>query len=148
MLVLSLGNPQCAVKRGALGDVGKTLISADYHHFLVIKNGGRVIKAKHNIPVITRATEYIGSIGSNTGVYRRFVSIAAEADHECAQLEAALDLAIMRTSNSGSVLALAESACLVETSEQEEAWQRAYEKLLAGAEYKSVEEALVALKGH
>ena len=143
-----MGNPQCAVKRGALGDIGKTFVSADYHHFLVIQNGGKVIKAKHNIAVITRGTEYIGSLGSNTGVYRKIVQVASEADHECEKLEALLDLAIMRRTDSMTIVALAEGACRIETPAQEEAWQKAYDTMLEGAEYASVEEALEILKGH
>ena len=147
MLLLSLGNSQCVVKREALGEVGKTLVSADYHHFLVIKNGAKVIKAQYNIAVITRATEYIGSLGSNTGLYREIVRVAADADHECEKLEAVLDLAIMRSSNSMTIVALAESACRIETPAQEEAWQKAYDLMLEGAEYSSVEEGLAVLRG-
>ena len=147
MLLLSLGNPQCEVKRQALGEIGKTFVSADYHHFLVIRNGGRIVKAKYNLPVITRATEYIGSLGSNTGVYREIARVAAETDHECERLEAVLDLAIVRTSNPRSILALAESACRLETPAHEEAWQKAYDTLLEGAEYPSVEEAIAIMRG-
>jgi hypothetical protein len=129
-------------KLSALGDVGQTLVEADYHYLAIVECGGRVLKAKHNLPVIRRAAEYIATTGSNTQVYRQIARLAAQADHECERLEAVLDLAVRRTSESRPILTLAAMACAPLTPEQDAAWQRIYDALAVSAEYPSVEAAL------
>ena len=126
----------------ALGDVGKTLVSADCNQVPVVRCGAELFKAEHNIDIVTRAADYLVAVGGNTSVFLEIARIAAEADDECPRLNDVLDLAVMKQSESMRVLALAGSACSLRTQEQVAAWNREYEYLAASAEYASVEEGL------
>ena len=148
MMIFFLVNPKYSQKRKALGEAGKTLVTADHHHVLVAEGGKRLLEADFNLAVITRANTYIANIGSNTTVFQEIARVAAEADHECERLEAVLDLAVMSTSEAGRILALAESACHVAVEDQEAAWQEAYDFMLTRAEYPSVEVAEESQMGH
>lgn len=145
LALIALLSPQLQPKREALGTVIGSLFTGGNHPLAVLESSGRVITARHNLPVITRATEYTATLGSNTSVYREVVRIAAAADGECPRLEKVLDLAVVRQSDSQRIVALAEAACSDQTPEQEAAWQRSYDALWATAMYPSVEAALVAM---
>jgi hypothetical protein len=148
LLIFSLANPNYSEKRGALSTVGKSLFTSNYHHYLVAESAGQILQAQYNLAVIARASQYIGSLGSNTTTYRKIASIAAEADHECSRLELVLDLAVMTTSDSSNVLALGESACRIKSVEDELLWQKAYDLMLERAEFSSLEIALEKQKAH
>jgi hypothetical protein len=148
LLLFFFANPDYAAKRTALGSVGHTLINAKHHQAVIVEGGGRAFKAKYNLPVIARATEYMGTLGSGTSVYREIVRIAAEADQEYPRFEAVLDLAVRSTPNSQRVLALAESVCRIDSQEDEANWQAAYDAMLEMAEYPSVEVAVASQKMH
>ena len=90
LLLFFFANPNYAAKRTALGSVGHTLINAKHHQSVIVEGGGRAFKAKYNFPVIARATEYMGTLGSGTSVYREIVRIAAEADQEYPSVEVAV----------------------------------------------------------
>ena len=143
--LIALLSPQLQPKREALGTVIGSLFTGANHPLAVLESSGRVIAARHNLPVIARATEYIATLGSNTSVYREVARIAAAADGECPRLEKVLDLAVVRQSDSQRIVALAEAACGIQTPEQVAAWQRSYDALWATAMYPSVEAALVAM---
>ncbi len=142
-ILISFLNPRMAGKRHALGSVGHSLVTANHHHGMVLLGGRMVMDAEFNLPVIARATEYMGHFGTNTGVYRQIAEIAAEADCECLRLEDVLDLAVRKESDTPYVLELARRACTLTGPEEEEAWQQAYESLLATAEYASLDEAML-----
>ena len=129
-------------KGRALGDVGGTLVSADCNYVPVVKCGGVVLKAQYNIDVIARAAEYLVAVGGNTQVFMEIARIAADTDSECPRLDEVLDLAVMKHSESVRVLALAKSACLLQTEEQVAGWQHEFDALAASAEYASVEAGL------
>ena len=137
-------SPGCERKRTALGEVGGTLLEADRHQAAILEGGARVLKARHNLGVVTRATEYMSAFGSNTGVFRDIAGVAADADRECALLDTVLTLAARSTSESRIIVRLAELACAVEGTPQEEAWWAAYDEMAARAAYPSVEAALAA----
>jgi hypothetical protein len=145
LALIVLFSPHLQPKREALGTVIGSLFTGANHPLAVLESSGRVITSRHNLPVITRATEYIATLGSNTSVYREVARIAAAADGECPRLEKVLDLAVVRQSDSQRIVALAEAACSGQTPEQEAAWQRSYDALWATAMYPSVEAALVAM---
>ena len=139
LVLFFLFNPRYAEKRGALGEATKTLLTADHHHALVAEGGARVLAADHNLAVVTRANRYIATFGSQTSVYRKIADIAAEADHECPLLEEVLDLAVRSVSDVNPILALAESACWVDSPEDEAAWREVYDLADARAAYPTVE---------
>ena len=148
LLIFSLANPNYSEKRGALSTVGKNLFTSNYHHFLVAESAGQILKAQYNLAVIARASQYIGSLGSNTATYRKIAHIAAEADHECGRLEQVLDLAVMTTSDCSNVIALGESACRIKSAEDGILWQKAYDLMLGRTEFSSVEIAIEKQKAH
>lgn len=137
--------PRLEDKRNALGRITGFLFNSENHPLAVIESGGLVISAQHNFSVITRATEYIATLGSNTLVFKEIVRIAANTSHECPRLERMLDLAVVCQSDSKRVIALAAEACKIETAEEESAWQEAYDALWDSADFASVEAALSAL---
>lgn len=141
-VVVVIGSPRLGERWAGLRSVGGSLLTADSNQFPIAKCTGLVLSAEHNTAVVTRAAEYMAHFGSNTPVFLRIAEIAAEAEEECPRLEQVLDLAIMRSSESMTVLELASSACRLETPEEEAAWQRLYDEMLAGAEYSSPQEAL------
>lgn len=142
-LLISFVSPHMADKRRALGSVGHTLATANQHHAMVLLGGRLIMNAEFNLPVIARATEYMGRFGTNTGVYHQIAEIAAEADHECPRLEDVLDLAVRKETDTPYVLDLARRACTLEGPDEEAAWQQAYESLSATAEYASLEDAII-----
>ena len=148
LLVALLTLPNYSAKRSALGSVGRSLFTAHGHQLCIIESGGRILKAKYNLSVITRANEYIATLGSNTLVYRSIARVAADTDCECELLDSVLDLAVVRRSESRTIIALAESACRIETEKQRENWQEVYDEMLAGAEYPSVDIALTSMRMH
>ena len=133
-------------KGRALSDVGGTLVSADCNYGPVVDCGGVVLRAKHNLNVVTRAADYLVAVGGNTKVFMEIARIAADAEAECPRLNEVLDLAVMKRSESMHVLALARSACRLQTEEQIAQWQRVYDELAASAEYTSVEAGLESRK--
>ena len=139
-----LESPEFEANREALGSVGSTLVKAKYHHAVVLESGGRAIQARHNLQIISRATEYMGTLGSGTTVFREIARIASEADQEYPRYEAVLDLAVRSTSNAKRILAIAESVCRIESPEDEMKWQAAYDDMLASAEFSSVEVAVAS----
>ena len=148
LLLFFFANPNYAEKRRALGSVGHTLINAKHHQAVIIEGGGHAFRAQYNLALIARATEYIGTLGSGTSVYREIARIASEADRECSRFEDVLDLAVRSTSNSQGVLALAESVCRIDGPEDEAKWQAAYDAMLEIAEYPSVEVAVASQEMH
>ena len=128
----------------ALGDVGGTLVSADCNYVPVVQCGAVVLKAEHNVDVITQAADYLVAVGGNTQVFMEIAKVAANAEAECPRLDKVLDLAVMKQSESVRVLALARSACGVQTEEQVAQWESEYEALVATAEYASVEAGLAS----
>ncbi|MEN8006415.1 MAG: hypothetical protein ABFS42_05335 [Candidatus Krumholzibacteriota bacterium] len=144
LIFFFLASPHFESKRKALGTVGKTLVSAPYHQAVIVEGGSRVLTAQHNLKTIARATEYMGTFGSGTLVFREIARIAAEADKECLLLESVLDLAARSTSESQRILALAETACMVEGTSDEAAWMAAYEEMAARAQYPSVAAAIAS----
>lgn len=147
LVLLGFSTPEFGEKYGALGSVGHTLLDARRDQGHILQVGGALVGARHNLDVVTRAARYISEIGSNTRVFRGIAEVAAEADEECERLDAVLDLAVMRTSESMTILALARSACNLETPEQEAQWQAVYDAMLADAEYPTLEAALAAQTG-
>jgi hypothetical protein len=139
LILFFLLSPDFAEKRGALGASIKTLVTADHHHALVAEGGTRVLKADHNLAVITRANRYIATFGSQTSVYRKIAEIAAAADHECPLLEEVLDLAVRSVSDVAPILELAEKACWVDSPEDEAIWREVYDMMEARAAYPTVE---------
>lgn len=137
-------SPEFASKRGALSSVGGTLVKAPYHQAVIVEGGVRVLEAEFNLETIARATEYMGTFGSGTGVYREIARIASEAEQDCPLLEEVLDLAARSISDAGHILSLAERACAVEGSEGEAAWRTEFEQLAEHAHYPSVEAAIAA----
>lgn len=133
-------------KVGALGGVGDTLISADCNQVQVVKCGAVVLHAEHNVDIVVRAADYLVAVGGNTRVFMEIARIAADASDECPLLSEVLDLAVMKQSESMRVLALAKSACNLQTEEQIFAWRREYEALVATAEYSSVDAGLASRK--
>ena len=129
-------------KIGGITSVGRTLIDADSNYISVVEFSPFVVRARHNIPLITRAADYSVAVGANTQVFLTIARIASEADCECERLDSVLDLAVVKRSETNRILGLAMSACGLETPEQIEAWQKAYNEVLETAEYSSVEEAL------
>jgi hypothetical protein len=105
----------------------------------VAEGGTRVLKADHNLAVITRANRYIATFGSQTSVYRKISEFAAEADHECPLLEEVLDLAVRSVSDVAPILELAEKACWVDSPEDEAIWREVYDMMEARAAYPTVE---------
>jgi hypothetical protein len=148
LLLFFFVNPNYAAKRAALGSVGHTLVNAKHHQAVIIEGGGHAFRAKYNLTVIARATEYMGTLGSGTSVYREIARIASEADRECTRFEAVLDLAVRSTSNSQRVLVIAESVCKIDNQEDEANWQAAYDAMLEIAEYPSVEAAVASQEMH
>ncbi len=142
MVVFIISSPQFKRKAGALGSVGQTLINADCNYIPVVECGGIAMQAEFNLQVITQAAEYLEAVGGNTQVFLTIARIASETQEECPRLASLLDLAVMKTSESMTIIALAESACRIETPEHEEAWQSVYHTMLESAEYSSVAEAL------
>lgn len=139
-----LFSPQFETKRNALFSVGNTLVEAPYHQAVIVEGGGRALKAKYNHATIARATEYMGTFGSGTRVYREIARIASEADMECPLLDQVLDLAARSTRDAGAILALAERACEVQGTGGEADWLAEFEVLSQWAEYPSVEAAIAA----
>lgn len=139
-----VANPRFEAKREALGAVGSTLLSAKYHHAVILQGGARVLGARYNLQTIARATQYMATFGSNTLVFKEIARIAAEADRECALLDSVLDLAARSSSESQRILSLAESACRVEGAEDEAVWSAAYADMAANAQYPSVAAALAS----
>lgn len=148
LLLFFFANPNYAAKRTALGSIGHTLVNSKYHQAVIIEGGGRAFRAQYNLAVIARGTEYMGTLGSGTSVYREIVRIASEADRECTRFGDVLDLAVRLTSHSQRVLALAESVCKIDSQEDEVIWQAAYDGMLEIAVYPSVEVAVASQKMH
>lgn len=141
-------SPTVRTRANALRAVGWTLVTAHRNHAPVAGCAGLVIGANHNVSVITRAADYIVAVGSNTSVFIEIADIAANADRECPRLGEVLELGVRKQSESGRILALARSACRVETAEEVAAWQREFDAVAATAEYPSVEAALSAFEVH
>ena len=143
-LLFFFANPNYAEKRTALGSVGHTRISAKHHQAVIVEGGGFAFRGQHNLKVIARATEYMGTLGPRTSLYREIARIAADADREYARYDAILDLAVRSTTNSQRVLALAESVQRIDSPENEAVWQAAYDAMLEMAEYPTVEVAVAS----
>ncbi|MFO7652742.1 MAG: hypothetical protein R6X25_02865 [Candidatus Krumholzibacteriia bacterium] len=137
--------PQLAQRRAAIASIFDELRGGDNHHIRVVECGGLAFRAPYNHAVIERAAHYVATLGSNTSVYMAIARIAANAPAECPRLAAVLDLAVMRQSESQAIVELARRACRFTSPADEQAWQRAYESLVATAEYPSVEMALSKL---
>lgn len=138
--------PQLAEKRAALVDVGRRLLHTGSHQLPIAECAGLIARAKHNVPVIERAADYMGTIGSGTSVFRDIARIAADSDIETDRLDKVLDLAVLKTSDTSQILSLARTACRIETDEQAEAWEKAYRSVLATADFASLEEAVETRK--
>ncbi len=115
--------PSVRTKLGALGSVGKTVVTADKHWLPAFQCGSIVLRAEYNHAVIEKAARYVAEYGHNTQVFMSIAKMAAAADKECPLLGEVLDLAAVKTSESMSVIALAEAALKVETPEQESRWR-------------------------
>lgn len=139
-----LAAPQFEGKRTAFGEVGSTLLDSDYHQVPIAASGLSALQADYNHDVIVRAAEYMKVFGSNTSVFRAIAKIAASADRECPQLALVLDLAARSNSDTARILALAESACEIQSSADQAVWQAHYDQVSEIAIYPSVEAALAA----
>ena len=148
VVLFFLINPKFEAKRGALNSVWNTLRKAPAHQAVVIEGGGLAFQAQYNLRVISRATEYIGTLGTGTSIYREIARIAAEDNQENIRYEAVLDLAVRSTSESGHILELARSVSRIDSPEDEAMWQEAYDQMLLRAEYPSVEIAIERQKMH
>jgi len=137
--------PLARDKVEALGDVARTVGDAGMHQAVVIQCGGKVFRAKHNLDVITRVAGYVATIGSNTGVYMAVADAAADAPAECPVLDELLDLALMKQSESATLIGLIETACREKSPDEMERWQATYRRLHDQREYLTVEDALAAL---
>jgi len=144
LVVVVATTPQLAQRVGAMGSIWKEAVGSDKHLVPIIQCGNLALRAEHNHAVIERAAHYAATMGSGTKVFMDIARAAAAAESECPRLDEVLDLAVRRTSESYRIIALAESACRIETPVQEAAWQQYYDDLLAGAEYGSIAEALAA----
>jgi hypothetical protein len=147
LVLLGFSTPEFGQKYRALGSVGHTLLSSSRHQAPILKCGSFLISARYNVDVVTRCAEYISTVGSNKRVFLEIAEVAAEADRDYPRLDDVLDLAVMRSSESMTVIALARSVCRLETAEQEEQWQAVYDAMREGAEYPSLEAALAARAG-
>lgn len=147
LVLLLLSGPRFARKRDAVLRVGATLLHSDYHQVPIVANGVSALRAQHNQGVIVEATEYMSAFESNTSVFREIAKVAASADHECPQLYSVLELAARMTSDSATIVALAERACRIQSSEDELAWRGLYDQVSELATFPSVEAALAA-QGH
>ena len=137
-------SPQFADKRNAAREVGSTLLDTDYHQLPIAASGLSALEADYNHGVIVRAAEYMKAFGSGTSVFREIAKVAAAADHECPKLASVLDLAARSTSDAARILALANSACKIQSPADEEAWQAFYDHMSEIATYPTVEAALAA----
>ena len=100
------------------------------------------IRARHNLDVITRAAEYVGSIGSDTGVFLAIADAAAAADDECPELERVLDLAVRNTRGTAVLIPLCEVICSGGTPEQMTAREAILHRLETTAVYPDAATAL------
>lgn len=137
-----LASSRYQANREALKEVGNTLINSEQHQEAIAEGGARVLIARYNSDTIARATKYMSTFGSGTGVFQEIARIAAEADRDCTLLDSVLDLAARSTSNSKNILELAEGACTAENTPDDTAWFTKYEKLLGEAYYPSIEAAI------
>jgi|GEM_PF-4141835 len=133
-------------QRRALNDVAGTTLLADAHHVRVVECGKLVLQAEYNYDVITRAAEYVGTLGSSTSVYVGVARIASEADHEVPELAEVLDLAVMKQNEMDRVLALAREAVAIQNETQRTIWRARHASLLATAQYPNLRTALEAEK--
>ena len=98
-------NPPSAEKFRALRAVFGTLTTADGNQAVVLRCGERLLQARHNLEVITRAAGYASSLGDNTPVFMAIVEAAAAAESECPELAALLDIAVRRRSEAQAIIA-------------------------------------------
>ncbi len=144
LVLFLLAAPQFEGKRKALSEVGGTLLDSGHHQLPIAASGLSALQADYNYDVIVRAAEYMKAFGSNTSLFRSIAKTAASADHECPQLARVLDLAARSNSDAARILALAESACRIQSAEDEAVWQAYYDQVSEIAFYPSVEAALAA----
>lgn len=133
-------------KRKALTDVVGTTLMSDAHHVRVVECGKLVLEAEYNYTVITRAAEYMGSLGSNTGTYMAIARLASEADHEVPELGQVLDLAVLKQSESSSIVELGRAAVAINGDIERSSWQARYADMLSTAEYPDLSTALADMK--
>ena len=140
--------PRSPEKTSALGTICSQFLRADYNRIQVLECGNLALNATHNLSVIKGAAGYLAILGSNTKVYLEIARLAEASDTECEHLGEVLDLAVMKQSESQSIIALAKTVCAISSPDAEEAWQEQYDYLRSRAEYSSVESALAAMRKH
>jgi hypothetical protein len=144
LVLFLLAAPQFADRRNAVFKVGNTLLDSEYHQVPIAASGLSALEADYNHGVIVKTVEYMSTFDSNTSVFREIAKIAAGADHECPKLNLVLDLAARSNSDTDRIVALAESACRIQSADDEAAWQAFYDHLSEIAVFPSVEAALAA----
>ncbi|PIE21824.1 MAG: hypothetical protein CSA62_15520 [Planctomycetota bacterium] len=144
LVFVVFSRPPHKEKRSALVVVGNAVAGAKYHHVPMIATGASALRARHNLKVIAQATEYMGTFGSNTGLFRDIAKVAARCDHECPQLLDVLDLAARSKEESWKIVRLAEEACRCETPEDYARWHVMYDRQSEAVTYPSVAAAIEA----
>lgn len=137
-------SPRAAEKFQALRAVFETLTTADRNQAAVLRCGERLLHARHNLEVITRATGYASSLADNTPVFMAIVAAAAAAESECPELAALLDVAVRRRSEAQTIIALAESACRPTAADEVARWRALLKRLDDTAEFETVAGAIAA----
>ena len=117
-----------------------------YHDGGVSAVASVVPTAKHNLPVIVHVAYLVQSFGYHTKPLIDIAKIGATSDQECPELSDIADLVVMKLSETGKIMQLAELAVKAQSVEEKNQVMQKIEEIKATADYKSIEEALEGQK--
>lgn len=129
-------------KQEALRSIEGFRNEAKFHQDAILDIARLVPKAQHNISVITHTAYLASKFGYHTGGLIQIAQIASLCDHDCEELRDLAELVVMKLSETGQVIRLAESAVKAQSEEEKKHIKHGIEELKATADYGSIEEAL------
>jgi hypothetical protein len=129
-------------KRAALREIEEYDRQAAFNGGAIRHMAWLVAEAKANLAVIVRCAYLAWKFGHHTGALIEIALVAAQCDHECPEIAAIAELAVLTLSGTGDIVRLARVTANAETEQEKGQARQAIEQMRARADCANVEEAL------